>query len=94
MVRRLVMRRRPSRTSSETELTFNESTSLSAAILRVSGIRRLNDSFSGETGGAELMVFIKPDIFLIQFGAIIAHDRMKRHNSRMPEWLIGKEKAT
>jgi hypothetical protein len=62
-VRRLIMSRRPRRTCSETELTFNESTSLSAAFLRAFGMRRPKDSFSGETGCGEVMVVIKPDIF-------------------------------
>jgi hypothetical protein len=37
-VRRLFMSRRPRRTCSETELTFNESTSLVAALLSVLGM--------------------------------------------------------
>jgi hypothetical protein len=68
-VRRLIMSRRPRRTCSETELTFNESTSLSAAFLRVFGMRRLKGSFSEETGCAEVMIVVKPDI-LIRFGAM------------------------
>jgi len=48
---------------SETELTFNESTSLVAALLRAFGMRRPKDSFSGETSCGEVMVVIKPDIF-------------------------------
>jgi hypothetical protein len=61
-VRRLIMSRLPRRTFSETELTFNESTSLAATLLRAFGMRRRKDSFSGETGG-EVMMVIKPDIF-------------------------------
>src|SRR5215471_1710094 len=62
-VRRLFMSRRPRRTCSETELTFNESTRLSAAFLRAFGMRRPKDSFSGETGCAEVMIDVRPDIF-------------------------------
>jgi len=74
-VRRLITSRRPRRTCSETELTFNESTSLSAAFLRAFGMRRPKDSFSEETGCAEVMIVIKLDI-LIRFGVIILRDRM------------------
>jgi hypothetical protein len=62
-VRRFIMSRFPSRTRSETELTFNESTSLSAAALRALGMRRAKDSFAGETPCGNAMMFIKPDIF-------------------------------
>jgi hypothetical protein len=61
--RRLITTRRPRRTASEIELTFNESTSLSAPFLRIFGMRRPKDSFSGETGCSEVMVVITPDIF-------------------------------
>jgi len=62
-VRCLFMSRRPRRTRSDTELTFNESTNLSAAFLRAFGMRLPKDSFSGETGSAEVMTFTRPDIF-------------------------------
>jgi hypothetical protein len=62
-VRRLITSRRPRRTCSETELIFNESTSLSAAFLTASGIRRPNGCFSKEAGCGEAIVVIKPDIF-------------------------------
>src|SRR3954452_2525134 len=62
-VRRLITSRRPPRTCSETELIFNESTSLSAVILRAFGMRLPKDSFSAETGCGKVMVVIKPDIF-------------------------------
>jgi len=62
-MRCLIMSRLPRRTCSETELTFNESTSLSAALLRAFGMRRPKDSFSGETGCGEVTMVIKPDIF-------------------------------
>jgi hypothetical protein len=63
-VRRLVMSRRPRRTCSDTELTFNESTSLAAASLRAFGMRRPKDSFSREVGFGEIMIVIKPDILI------------------------------
>src|SRR3954452_8932083 len=62
-VRRLITSRRRRRTCSETELIFNESTSLSAAFLTTSGMRRSTGSFSGEADCDEVMVVIKPDIF-------------------------------
>jgi hypothetical protein len=62
-VRRLITSRRPRRTCSETELIFNESTSLSAAVLRVSGMLRPRDSFSDKIGSAEVVGVTKPDIF-------------------------------
>jgi hypothetical protein len=62
-VRRLITSRRPRRTCSETELTLNESMSLSAVFLRASGMRRPKDSFSKETRCGKVMVVIKPDIF-------------------------------
>src|SRR5438552_18144205 len=80
-MRCLIMSRLPRRTCSETELTFNESTSLSAALLRAFGMRRPRDSFSGETGSGKVMMFIKPDI-LIRFGAIVLGDRMNGTDDR------------
>jgi len=80
-MRRLITSGRPRRTRSETELTFNESTSLVAALLRAFGIRRPRDSFSGETGSGKVMMFIKPDI-LIRFGVIVLGDRMNRTDDR------------
>ena len=62
-VRCLITSRRPRRTCSETELIFNESTSLSAAFLTASGMRRAKGSFSGGAGCGEVMVVIKPNIF-------------------------------
>jgi hypothetical protein len=69
------MSRRPRRTCSETEFTFNESTNLSAAFLTAFGMPRTKDSFSGKTGCAEVMIVIKPDIF-DRFGVIVLRDRM------------------
>jgi hypothetical protein len=62
-VRRLFITLRPPRTCSDTELTFNESTSLSAAFRRTLGMRRPKVSFCGETVRGEVMVVIRPDIF-------------------------------
>jgi hypothetical protein len=76
-VRRLLMSRRPCRTCSDTEVTFNESTSLSAAFLTAFGMRRTKDSFSGETGCAELTMVIKPDIF-DRFDVIALGERMNQ----------------
>jgi hypothetical protein len=62
-VRRLSMSRRPRRICSETELTFNKLTSLSAALLRAVGMRCPKDSFSVGPGCGEVAMVIKPDIF-------------------------------
>src|SRR5436190_1447376 len=59
--RRLITTRRPRRTASEIELTFNESTSLSALFLRTFGMRRPKDSFSEETGCGKVIVVITLD---------------------------------
>jgi hypothetical protein len=62
-VRRLFMGRRPRRTCSETELTFNRLTSLSAALLRAIGMRCPKDSFSVGAGCGEVAMVTEPDIF-------------------------------
>src|SRR5262245_1857525 len=80
-LRRLITSDRPRSTCSERELTFNESTSLSAAFLRAFGIRCPRDSFSGETACAEAMIVTKPDI-VIRFGVIVLRDRMNRTDDR------------
>jgi hypothetical protein len=64
-LRRLFTTRRPRRSCSDTELTLNESTSLSAAFLRAFGSRFPRDSCSGETDSADVMMVAKPDIFEI-----------------------------
>lgn len=56
-------------------MIFNESTSLSAAFLTAFGMRRPSGSVSGETGCAEVMMVIKPDIF-VRFGVIVISDRI------------------
>jgi len=80
-VRHLITSRRPRRTRSETEFTFNESISLSAAFLKAFGMRRPKDSFSEETGCGKVLIVIKPDIF-DRFGVIVLHDRMNRIDDR------------
>jgi|SRR5215211_513737 len=80
-MRCLIISRLPRLICSETELTFNESTSLAAALLRAFGMRRPKGSFSGASRCGEVIMVIKPDIF-DSIGVIVLADRMNRTDDR------------